>query len=91
MICSPITHTHTHFSWFLLCEGTNIYLPSLYDDNEFSSRMTLFEAGGDDVAQHYVITMSTSKVTSLLFPNPIHPHMNGILPDAPYYDHARFT
>jgi hypothetical protein len=35
--------------------------------------------------------MSTSKVTSFLFVNPIHPHMNGILPHAPYYDHARFT
>jgi hypothetical protein len=35
--------------------------------------------------------MSTSKVTSFLFANPIHPHMNGILPHAPYYDHARLT
>jgi hypothetical protein len=84
MMCSPITHTH-------ILLGLCCVKVQLHDDDEFSSRMTLFKAGGDDVAQHYVITMSTSNVTSFLFLNPIHPHMNGILPHAPYYDHARLT
>jgi hypothetical protein len=35
--------------------------------------------------------MVTSKVTSFLFVNPIHPLVNGILLHTPYCDHARFT
>jgi hypothetical protein len=53
--------------------------------------MTLFQAGGDDAALDIILTMVTSKVTSFLFVNPIHPLVNGILLHTPYCDHARFT
>jgi hypothetical protein len=74
---------------------SHVAIGSMDDDTPILEKMYMVHTHDDttpcDAAQHYVITMSTPKVTSFLFVNPIHPHMNGILPHAPYYDHARFT
>jgi hypothetical protein len=38
----------------------NVHLPPLHDEDETSSRMTLFEGGGDDIAQPTVIALSST-------------------------------
>jgi hypothetical protein len=102
-------HAHTYFAWSLLCEGTrgflSWFLPPLHNDGELSSRTTLFQAGGDDVARPMVVATSstisssptyakspwTSKVNHIRYTSLFPPHVNGILLHTPSYDIARFT
>ena len=81
------------------------HLPPLHDDDELSSRTTLFEAGGDDAVRPTVLPTSstlssptpyakspwTSKVTSIPYASPLPPHLDGILLHTPSHDHDRFT
>ena len=62
-------HAHTLFAWSLMRVGKNgnmvtsdssaNHLPPSHSDDVQTSRTTLFERGGDDVAQPNDITMSS--------------------------------
>ena len=81
--------------------SNHCHLPPLHDYDELSSRMTLFEAGGDDVNRPTVLSTSstttyakspwTLKVNSILDTGPLPPHLDGILLHNPSLDHDRFT